>query len=400
MTTSLTRCNRFTALFSMNEKLVVSIIFHNKNGAGHDLEYNKALGKAAESIGLPHICILPESWEESPELPSHWHTCLKTKKHDSKKLPFMKITAIFSLARSLTKGMEKHILPLSNQFILFIESFWLFHLIALYIALCLLPSKNIKLWLLFRWNVTKDNKQSLYKVMLYLIQKRIGERSIQLLTDSELLKKVLSLHFKKSFTVMPIPHTDLNGYKSRVKKSQTRQIIGWWPGLPRLSKGLNIMQKILHENGEYAKRFKIISAKSSNLTSISGGADLEFIPDYITRLDYMKKMLESDIVLLPYDKESYNESTSGIFVEAIVAGKIPLVTDGTWMAYELLKFDLHELIFDWQAPKILNRIIKLLQNENVMNKLSKMRQFYISYHNVENYAAILNRFQDYCEKVD
>ena len=54
-----------------------------------------------------------------------------------------------------------------------------------------------------------------------------------------------------------------------------------------------------------------------------------------------------DFVLLPYDKKIYAECNLGIFVEAIVAGKITLVSADTWMAYELNKFKLTELVIDW-----------------------------------------------------
>ena len=66
----------------------------------------------------------------------------------------------------------------------------------------------------------------------------------------------------------------------------------------------------------------------------------------------------SDLVLLPYDALAYkgNESTSGILKKTNVAGKMPAVTRGTWMAGELALTDMSELIVDGNAPAVLTQV--------------------------------------------
>lgn len=50
---------------------------------------------------------------------------------------------------------------------------------------------------------------------------------------------------------------------------------------------------------------------------------------------YRRLVLDGDVVVIPYDRDNYYARSSGIFAEALVAGKPVLVPGGTWMATEL-----------------------------------------------------------------
>ncbi|MEM7243899.1 MAG: glycosyltransferase [Acidobacteriota bacterium] len=50
--------------------------------------------------------------------------------------------------------------------------------------------------------------------------------------------------------------------------------------------------------------------------------------------DYRDLLAASDIVVLPYDAERYRRRSSGVLVEALSAGKVPVVPAGTWLAQE------------------------------------------------------------------
>ena len=55
----------------------------------------------------------------------------------------------------------------------------------------------------------------------------------------------------------------------------------------------------------------------------------------LTSSQYYDLLERADIVLLPYTLENYHSQTSGIFAEALAAGKPVVVPRGTWMAREL-----------------------------------------------------------------
>jgi hypothetical protein len=66
---------------------------------------------------------------------------------------------------------------------------------------------------------------------------------------------------------------------------------------------------------------------------------------------------------------------------------LPVVPAGTWMAAELLRHDLPELIVDWQASTPRNW--RLAADDAVRRKLAVMRAAYLHEHGVEAYAAVL-----------
>jgi glycosyltransferase involved in cell wall biosynthesis len=53
---------------------------------------------------------------------------------------------------------------------------------------------------------------------------------------------------------------------------------------------------------------------------------------------YRELMASADIVLLPYVREFYGWASSGIFAEAMSAGKVVIATEGTWPAAQLAQF--------------------------------------------------------------
>lgn len=80
-------------------------------------------------------------------------------------------------------------------------------------------------------------------------------------------------------------------------------------------------------------------------------------------------------MLIPYDAIAYQERTSGVFTEAVMAGNIPLTTTNTWMARELLKFGLDNLIISWENPEsVWQHIEKVFHCQETRCKLKKCRK--------------------------
>ena len=110
------------------------------------------------------------------------------------------------------------------------------------------------------------------------------------------------------------------------------------------------------------------------------------IENSLSREEYLTWLLGSDIILLPYDPIIYRMATSGIFVEAVCAGKIPLVKKGSWLAHELIKFDLTELIVDWENPLFFSHLTFLIKSVKIREKLEIMQLTYQQFHSVESFS--------------
>ena len=55
------------------------------------------------------------------------------------------------------------------------------------------------------------------------------------------------------------------------------------------------------------------------------------------RQEYLDLLGSSDVLLLPYHLDHYARRTSGVFCEALVAGKPVISTEGSWMSEEILR---------------------------------------------------------------
>jgi hypothetical protein len=228
-------------------------------------------------------------------------------------------------------------------------------------------------------------KRWIFKFLNGVIKQIIKPGRFHLLTDSDVLAKSLSAFFKQPVKVVPVPHIDIFSRESYSKSSP--EIICWWPGSPTTSKGWDIIRRIAKLRAEEACIFCLVAAASSNIHAIPGGIEVQLIDDFLPREVYCEWMQRSDMILLPYDPDSYAQRTSGIFVECIAAGKIPIVTEDTWMAKELLKFGLEELIVSWDEPDILSRLSNIAGNDVTKNKIVRMQQSYLNFHSEINYAS-------------
>ena len=70
-------------------------------------------------------------------------------------------------------------------------------------------------------------------------------------------------------------------------------------------------------------------------------------------------------------------------------GKIPVVAEQTWMANELSKFGLDDLILNWESPHIWERISRIIHDITINENLKKMKEKYLTVYNLENYTSII-----------
>ena len=131
----------------------------------------------------------------------------------------------------------------------------------------------------------------------------------------------------------------------------------------------------------------IISERAKN--ELPRDQNIEFIDANLTREEYCSWMKFSDLILLPYYSESYRARSSGVFIEAICAGAIPITTKNTWMASELEKFGLEKLLVDWQSDNLVEIFQSILKDQQIRQKLVQMQQHYRSFHSIENFAKTM-----------
>lgn len=367
----------------MKEPLVfISIQPWLQNHIGHFFAYNMDLKKACEKNGWESFSLIPKDCQIQ-EIPSSWIKILTSDYMSPAKTIFQKLTTqwknilpyFFFFRRIIKKKdrvvvmMEQFGLPELSIFLLFLFFF----------------RPKIKLLLLHRFSLQDmGRKKRIYLFLHNWISRILKKTNLILLSDSDLIAESLTTFFKQKIEVVPIPHTASN---LEVKKKE--KDLFWWPGgSTRVDKGMEHIKNLSTILSISKSKYKLVVADSAK-EKIGKNSNVIYIKSNLSPNEYINNMQTMGLILLPYLAKDYHSRTSGIFVEAVAMGGIPIVLEGTWMAYELLKYDLQELIIDFTKEGIVDDLERIVTSEKIKIKLSEMQQKYLKYHSVANYAARL-----------
>jgi hypothetical protein len=206
----------------------------------------------------------------------------------------------------------------------------------------------------------------------------------KLVTDSLLLKKFLLRKTKLDALILPIPHTVFR--KISRLESNLDTINLFCPGGFRVDKFGNNLNLFLKNNDK--DNYNLIISKDFIKPADVFRISVKYFSN-LNKTQYHNVFKKSDFILLPYEQESYKLKTSGIFVETIIFGKIPIVTSNTWMADQLKMFNLRELIVDNWGIFETSKLLKDINEYSFYKKLRHMQIFYNNFHNEDNF---INKF--------
>jgi glycosyltransferase involved in cell wall biosynthesis len=377
--------------------VLVSLIVNVGSEGGHPIPYNQAVGRAVQRLGWDHLAALPVK-TRLKQLPAGWSAVLERIRYSQGsgsglgQRGWPDWSSVWRSAQTIRDYLRIVVLPRRQPAILFIEFFIFAHLAALALALWQLPRDNLSMWLLYRIDIQRQPTRWLYRLFNVMLRRLLGGR-FRLLTDSQLLAQALEPALGEPLRVVPIPHAVASGPicppAIPAKERRPDLTIFWWPGAVRADKGLEVLRSLAAQPNAAAREACMVAADATGLQAVPGGCQVQLVTDELSRPEYQGWMAAADVVLLPYTLSSYVERTSGIFVEAIAAGKVAPTTAGTWMAGELLAHGLPELVVDWNSPAIWETLLALAHNEDFRPRLAAMQARYREYHSEDNYAACL-----------
>lgn len=67
----------------------------------------------------------------------------------------------------------------------------------------------------------------------------------------------------------------------------------------------------------------------------AGGAPLDLLSGPLDEAAYARALAAADVLLLPYDQGRYRSRCSGVVLEALATGAVPIMTGGGWMARQI-----------------------------------------------------------------
>lgn len=241
-----------------------------------------------------------------------------------------------------------------------------------------------------------------------------------LLTDSELLTEDYATIFKHHILTMPIPlnkyfldrseesfSPSLKAFKERYGFDREKGLCLGYMGDSRESKGFNLLpglvQQVLTESSNTYFAIQCPkSASGSDTDSLPKAAAelyaikerfkerLLLISERLSEEDYANMFRCLDIVLVPYISTPYREATSGIFAEAVALGKPSIVTEDTWMAFELKRFGGGLEVKRNDSEDLTKKVFELIENhEHYKKKAEGFSNEWCAFHNSHKLAELL-----------
>lgn len=266
------------------------------------------------------------------------------------------------------------------------------------IALKILGKKPYAVWFLIRG--LPDTKKFLYllKISVFFAELFSGRGKLILATDTVLLQEHLSCILKKNVISLPIPH----GYPMSCdheasKRCGVDRVKIWGLSCTGENKGEQYLANLLRNAN---RTFGDIFVRSMFLEKyrIPEKPYIKVAPNELDAQQFSYLLQSCNVVLLPYfggGVQAYKLSSSGVFVDSVTAGLLPLVTKHTWMEFELNRFNLNELVIDWGKFKTFSDLCllidRLLNDENTMRKLDEMRYSYANMHSPSSFLETLYR---------
>lgn len=338
---------------------------------GHHFFYHQAVSKSAKKNQFLYVKFVSKHAKIS--LTQDW------KKKFSSSIFSSFFSFLFLLGFLIRKGKKRN-----HHQVFFGEYLGLLHQLALFLAIVIFQPKG-KLWLLQRYERKFLYFGGYVHAFFYRCFRRVLKENFVLLADTEMLAKEHNRTFHLPCEVLPIPHEDI--WEKEVQKGNFWLLPG---GSARKEKGIFTVLEIAQKLEKEKSSINIFLSEEIKEMFLSQKNCL-FFSKNLPRDEYKSFMQKALLILLPYEESQYQCRSSGIFIEAVVSGNIPVTTEGTWMAYELKKFGLEKLCFFWKEEHLIEMLEKIPNDLIILEKLSKMCEHYRSFHTIEEFASTMKR---------
>ena len=162
---------------------------------------------------------------------------------------------------------------------------------------------------------------------------------VHLISDSEPLAAPYEnfLHRK----VKVLPHVVPPGIAVRKNRTAGSPVSFCYLGNPRREKGFVEIAAAVQQLSGAGMRFvlQVVSPDAACAESVArlksaAWPNVELIEGLLTRDDYLARLEGADVMVVPYHLDKHGDRTSGIFCEALVAGKPVITTENSWMSLE------------------------------------------------------------------
>lgn len=362
----------------------ISLIYCIENEQGHYLAYNHAIQQCVEQLGWRFQAWI-RALADLREMPPHWSKVLG---HPVQRTgPFKRIYKLLDLIRSQRALLNRLRTETDGPVILFSDWFDTIHLIS--ITFVLLTSRipgNLQFWAHFHRPIRGFAR--VQRLLLTLLEWRLGKRCVQRLCISSALLEPLSEVLHSTVHVLPMPYRERWKAHAPIRKPSEARRILLWPGTPNTSKGLHVIRRLAVSTDAAAECYTLVVGDRSSIPEY-GAMHIGEMGIGITREEFVSWYETADAVMLPYSADVYAHMVSSIFIEAICAGCRTFVSAETSMAHELRRAGLHEYVLDWSRSDALMEIHRLLDDDLAHARFDQLRKEYQAKFSVDGCTAVI-----------
>lgn len=203
------------------------------------------------------------------------------------------------------------------------------------------------------WREFEDHAASLVvRSLLHELESRPElQRGLRFYTDTERLTDQYRRLSAIPFTTAPIPFSrelhEAVAAAAKVPLGERRPLTIAYFGDARREKGFHLLPEAIRHVRDTLGAGSAVRFFIQGNFNVPGGEPgiaqarralegLEGVEIEVTRValgpeTYAQRLAESDIVVIPYEHDRYAFRSSGVFVEAAAAGKVPVVPANSWM---------------------------------------------------------------------
>jgi len=374
---------------------------------GHNAEYNLAIFDELARRKINCQIFAQNSVLQFAALalkakPAFTHTAERFSLH-SKILPkfiYKLILVFFTNASHLLNLMQKVTSYIDDQDLLLIGDFslrtsiaysvWLFYLTVLRKKLSVVVLMHEPLRYPYSWHLLK----------LFAHFHRLA-----LAAQNQAIADICSMQTNLKCAVFPTPQTlsAPNFCASRIKSGSEVAIA--FLGVTFIEKGFDLLVEEISLLKSILSEKKITLTIQYNITCGSPALDrakdklfglaksvagLKVIEGVLPMTQFLDTLCSADILIFPYQPEIYKYTQSGVFTQALTLGKVVIVTEGTFIASELIRYG-SGIAFRFGVPGALTEAIKTAVSNigTMQEKARKTKDLYYQIHNPSRYVDLL-----------
>jgi glycosyltransferase involved in cell wall biosynthesis len=376
--------------------------------AGHHFSYDEAAASGAAKAGFEPVilahrevdpaiagrvqlvrCFKNDMWSSSPMVRR-----LPTRARERFEIHLANRTFSRDLRRGL-KGLR--LLPGS---VLFAHMIFRHQLPALARFVDEAPYETLTVILLFRYQTAFYDNPPCHRAFRMLERANNSGRRVRLASDSDRLAREFGRLTSLPFEVMPIPHTS----DSEVVRPPQRPGVRFVSlGGARDEKGyidiLNAIRMLRAEKDLEGMEFVLQSSDARpEIEAVTEEFAREDIPNVsllrqtLSPEQYAGQLSAADVVLVPYWRDIYSARTSGIFLEAVAAGKPVIATRDTWMSDELERYGSGLLVEDHDARSIAEAMRTAVRNKTELQRRAESSR--LDCLAIHNPASLIRQITD------